>query len=193
MKPIPRATGSFTHRADGGWTLAEMLISVGVGALILATLLSFYVFARRTLDATGNYEELDRQSRVALDKMSRDIRQAGALTNYDSRNLWFTNNDATGSLLHYVWDTNALTVSYTNGSTNSPGGGILLSNCTYWSAVPFQRNPSNGTTMTFWPVPSTNAAASAKVIVLNWVCLKTNYLSLQDSESVQTAKIVLRN
>lgn len=177
------------RRKDAAWTLVEMMISVVAGFLILISVCCVYVFMSRNLDATANYEELDRQSRNAVDTMSRDIRQAGAMTNFATNTLAFTNQD--GTLLKYTWDgSNYLT--YTNASTanSGPYGGKLLKNCSYLNFSIFQRTPSNGTTMDFWP---TTNPALAKVVLINWVCSRTNYTSLKDSESVQTAKVVLRN
>jgi hypothetical protein len=175
-----------------GWTLVEMMISVGVGTLLLASVGAVYVFMGRTLDATINYEELDRQSRNALDTMSIDIRQCGGLTNYSTNSLSFTNQD--GTLLMYSWDTTNF-LSYTNASTTLPGcprGGTLLKGCAYLKFSIFQRNPSNNTTMTFWPAPAASPSL-AKVVVMDWICRRTNYTTLTDSESVQTAKVVMRN
>src|SRR5260370_19421188 len=73
-----------------GWTLMEMMISVGVGTLLLASVGAVYVFMGRTLDATINYEELDRQSRNALDTMSIDIRQCVGVTGYATNSPSFT-------------------------------------------------------------------------------------------------------
>jgi Tfp pilus assembly protein PilW len=171
-----------------GWTLLEMMIAIGAGAMILTSVGTVFVFMRRTLDATSNYEELDRQSRNALDLMSRDIRQTGGLTNYTATALWFTNLD--GSLLSYSYDTNSGNLTYTNQNAANPGGGTLLKGCVSLNFTEFQRNPSNATTMTF--VPTTNAAWT-KVIVLDWICRRTNYSTLNNSESIQTAKIVMRN
>lgn len=184
MHFLPGNTKSLAGKSRGGWTLLEMMLAVAAGALVLASVGSVYVFARRSLDAVVNYSELDRQSRNALDMMSRDIRQAGGLTNFTSTTLSFTNKD--GTLLKYTWDTNkSQLICMTNNYTN-----ILLKGCAYLKFTTFQRNPSNSTTMLFWP--ATNAATT-KVIVLDWICKKTNYTTLTDSESVQTAKIVLRN
>jgi Tfp pilus assembly protein PilW len=174
-------------RGMAAFTLPELSISAALGALILASMSSVFVLMNRSLDATGNYEELDRQSRNALDTMSRDIRQAACLTNFSTTSLTFTNQD--GNLLQYNWDgTNLLT--YTNGSTGQ--GGNLLKGCISLNFNIFLHNPSNGTTMTFWPAYASNCSM-AKVIVINWICRRTNYTSLTDTESVQTAKVVLRN
>jgi len=179
-------------RRQAGWTLPEMLISVGVGTLIMASVATVYIFMNRSLDATANYEELDRQSRVALDLMTADIRGTGHLTNYTTNALSFTNLD--GSLLSYTWDQSNL-LTYTNASTSLPGcprGGTLLKSCNTLKFTVFQRNPRHGTTMTFWTL-ATNNPALVKVIVMDWICRRTNFISLTDSESVQTAKVVMRN
>jgi len=166
------------------------MIAAGISTFVLASLGSTYVFISRTMDATANYEELDRQSRNAIDLITTDIRQCGGLTNYSTNSLSFTNLD--GSSLQFSWDgTNFVT--YTNASTNlagCPRGGTLLKGCTYLNFSIFQRKPVSGTTMTF---TSTTNAALAKVVVMDWTCRRTNYLSLKDTESVQTAKVVMRN
>lgn len=173
-----------------GWTLIEMMVTTGIATMMLASFGAVYFFTNRTLDATLNYEELDRQSRNALDLMTVDIRECGGLTNYSTTLLQFTNQD--GSLLQFSWDgTNQLT--YTNASTTiagCPRGGTLLKGCGYLKFSVFQRNPISGTTMTF--TPASNAAV-VKVIVMDWICRRTNYITLTDSESVQTAKVVMRN
>lgn len=178
-----------SRRPGAGWTLLEMMVSIVAGMLILGSVSTVFIFMNRNLDSTANYEELDRQSRNAIDIMSRDIRQAGGLTNYTTNSLSFTNQD--GTLLQYTWDTtNYLT--YTNASTanNGPYGGKLLKNCTYLDFSIFQRNPSNGTTMDFYP---TTNASLAKVVLINFVCSRSNYTTLKNTESVQTAKVVMRN
>jgi Tfp pilus assembly protein PilW len=175
-----------------GFTLPEMMISVAAGMLILASVMTVFIFINRALDATGNYEELDRQSRRALDLMSQDIRQCGHMTSFSTNSLSFTNLD--GSLLQYTWDTTNF-VTYTNASTNMigcPRGGLLLKGCSYLKFSIFQRNPIAGTTMTFTPCASTNINL-VKCVVMDWICKRTNYTSLTDSESVQTAKVVMRN
>ena len=93
-----------------------------------------------------------------------------------------------GKLLMYWWNADRQTLNYTNGSTGDAG--VLLKGCVSMNFSLFQRTPITGTTMTF--NPTTNASL-AKVVVLEWVCRRTNFMSLANSESVQTAKIVLRN
>ena len=44
---------------------------------MLTAVATSYIYILRTFDATGNYEELDRRSRNALDVIATDIRQCG--------------------------------------------------------------------------------------------------------------------
>jgi len=172
-------------RFQRGFSLLDMMISTGAGAILMATVMTSFVVLFRAFDAVGNYEDLDRHCRLTLDYMGRDIRQAGALTNWSSGGLWFTNLD--GTPLNYTYNSGNLTLSYTNGHTGLYG--TLLTNCTYLQFSLFQRRPTNGT-MNFYVASN---AASAKVIEINFTCVRTNYTTVTDSETIQTAKFVMRN
>src|SRR2546430_4365341 len=111
---------------QAGWSLPELLITVVIAMIILAAVGVTCAFANRTLDAIGNYADLDRQSSNALNLMARDIRQTGALTNFTSSALWFTNL-SDGKMLRYVWNPDRQTLSYTNQSTGD--GGTILKGC----------------------------------------------------------------
>jgi len=161
------------------------MVAAGIGAFVLATVMVSFVVISRSFDALGNYTDLDRQSRNTLDVMARDIRQTGALTNWTSTSLCFTNLD--GRALNYSYDTNAQLLSYTNGSTGQSS--VLLSNCASLTFSIFQRTPTTGP-VSFYAASN---AYSAKGILMRFTCLRTNYLGLTDSESSQSASIVMRN
>ena len=171
--------------AQGGFSLVDMLVATGAAGFLIATVMTSFVVLWRAFNALGNYAQLSRTSRVALDCMARDIRQAGGLTNWSGEGLWFTNLD--GSPLTYLYNSTNGTLSYTNGATGQYG--VLLTNCAYLQFSLFQRRPTNGT-MNFYAASN---ATSAKVIEVNFTCTRTNYPSLTDCEGGQTAKIVMRN
>src|SRR5437016_12279501 len=91
--------------ARAGFTLPEFLVVSGLASVVLLAVLSLSFFSSRSFAAIANYVGLDQQSRLALDKMSRDIRQAGGLTNYTATSLAFTNPD--GSALNFAYNPNA--------------------------------------------------------------------------------------
>src|SRR5205807_7902290 len=72
------------RRRQHAWTMIEMMVTMVIGTAVLAAVGVTCSFANRTLDAIGNYADLDRQSSNALNLMARDVRQTGGLTNFNS-------------------------------------------------------------------------------------------------------------
>ncbi|ERR1700722_5842351 len=185
MFPQDLSAATSRRRSRGAFTLVELMVATSISVFLLATVMVSFVVICRSFNAIGNYADLDRQSRNTLDVMARDIRQTGGLTNWTSTNLAFTNLD--GNALLYSYSTNSGVLTYTNGSTGQSG--VLLSHCTALAFSIFQRTPTNG------PVCfcAASNAFSAKGIKMSFTCTRTNYLGLTDSESVETASVVMRN
>jgi hypothetical protein len=180
-----------TDPARAAFTLIEMTVATGLGCLILAALLWTSLFTSRGFAAVGNYRDLELKSRIALDKMSYDIRQANQLTNYTATSLIFSTTDPTTSntySLSYTYSTNALTLTRVyNGSTN-----IVLSNCTYFHFDLYQRNPTLTNGGNLESLISTNSASMVKAIDLTWICSQTMYDQTLNSDDVQSARVVIR-
>ncbi len=170
----------------GGFTLMEVLIMSAIATVIIAAVMIFSLFATRSFIAMGNYNDLDRSSRNALDRLSREIRQTDGLTAYATNMLTFKDYD--GGTLVYQWTppsgTNAGHLDRTKNSVTT----TLLTQCDYLSFGISQRNPSNG--FSFYP---TTNLSSVKLIDMNWRCSRKILQSKVNIESVQTAKIVMRN
>jgi hypothetical protein len=165
-----------------GGTLMETLVATSVAGLVFATVATLWMFSMRSFAALGNYGDLDATSRNALDTMSREIRQTRALTNFSSTTLMFEDYD-TNSLV-YTYDTSARTLTRQKGGTNT----VLLVQCDYLNFDISQRNPSNN--FTFYP---TTNPSQAKLVDVSWRCSRQIMGSKVNTESVQTAKIVIRN
>jgi hypothetical protein len=128
--------------------------------------------------------DLNKSSLNCLDRMSRDIREARSLQSYNTNQLVFL--DFNSNKLSYAWDSNKRQLTRTlSGDTT-----VLLNNCDYLSFHISQRNPTNGT---FGFYSATNNAAICKLVDVSWRCYRTIYGFKINTESVQTAKIVLRN
>jgi Tfp pilus assembly protein PilW len=170
---------------QSGFTLIECLIAASLTLVVVASILSTVIFTFRTFVGIGNYAQINCQTRMAMDKMSRDIRQSAALTSGTSTSLIFTNFN--GSQLQYQYNPSAQTLTYSNAATGE--GGTLLKNCVSCTFSLFQFNPVPGSCMLF-----TNATTSSncKVVEVNWICRITNNLSV-NSEMMETTRIVLRN
>jgi hypothetical protein len=169
-----------------GFTLVEVVVMSAIATIVLAAVMIFTLFATRSFLAMGNYDDLDRASRIALDHLSREIRQTEALTGYATNKLTFTDYD--GQPLVYLWTppagTNAGHLDRTKNSVTT----TLLNQCDYLNFGISQRNPSNN--FTFYP---TTNLSSVKLIDMNWRCSRKILQLKVNIESVQTAKIVIRN
>ena len=183
-------------RRIGGSTLAELMVGLAVGALVLAAAGSVWLFGSRSFAAMSNYTDLDDKSRTALDLMSRDIREATAVTDFRDKwgikSLSFTNAlRGTGSA--YAWNRAKRTLVCQK--TGEPDN-TLLTECDAWDFELFQRAPQKGGTYVFFP--ATNSAGAydvsiCKLINMTWKCSRTILGSKVNTESVQTAQLVLRN
>jgi Tfp pilus assembly protein PilW len=167
-----------------GMTLVELMVATGLGTVVLAGIASLTLFTARSFVALSNYDELDRASCHALDTLSAEIRQTQQITSYATNQLVFL--DADGQSLTYAWDppTRVLTRQKTNTTTT------LLTQCDYLCFNISQRNVSNS--FIFYPAAITNLI-TAKLVDVSWRCSRKILGSKVNTETVQTAKTVLRN
>jgi prepilin-type N-terminal cleavage/methylation domain-containing protein len=171
------------------FTLVEMMVAIAVSGILLTALLTSSVYSSRSFAALENYVDLEQKSQIALDTMTKDIRQTIALSNYYTRTI---NGRLVTNVLSFMdWDGQPLTYSYTNNSLLKQKGGqdtTLLKNVDFLTFQVYQRNPVGGTYDQF----TTSNAAMCKLVSVSWVCTRTILGSKMNSESVQTAKIVIR-
>jgi type II secretory pathway component PulJ len=163
-------------------TLVEMMVTAGVGSLLLITIMALFSFSNRSMASLLNYAELERQSQRALDIMSRDIRQVGRLVDSSSTSLTFIQED--GSLLRYAYNSTAKTLTRTAGYRTE----VLLEGCDSLQFNIMQRNTQSSTFDQF-PAGST---ATCKLLQLQWLCSRKVLGAKLNTESMQSAKIVIR-
>jgi Tfp pilus assembly protein PilW len=210
---IVSATELSRGKRVSGMTLAEMMVSVGLGSMILAMAGSLWLFGSRSFAAMGNYTDLDAKSRGALDLMSREIREATRVTGFDNSGStrWLqVTNAAQGTTITYIWNAGPRTLvcrrtgTYTSSTAPSAMASaslgepdeVYLTECDRWDFDLFQRAPQKGGSYVFFP--ATNSAGAydlsvCKLINMTWKCSRTVLGSKLNTESVQTAQVVLRN
>lgn len=183
-------------RRHSGWTLLETSIAVCISSVIMAAVMQTSMFTSRSFVAMGNYNELDQDSRNALDTMTREIRQAKVFSPqyYRTNMMFFTNLN--NSYFGYLWDPRTRVVTRLSGDFNPATSGFLnirtntvLTGCEYFSFRIWQRNPTNDFR---FPYSATSSAIDTKLVDVSWRCQR-RVLNQFNTESVQTALIVLRN
>ncbi len=172
----------------------ELMIAAGLSSLVLAAVVSMAVYATRSSLAIVNYTDLDSKSRYGLDIVSREIRQAQALTSFQANTyLAFTNpQTAIGVTLTYN-PTNRTVVMAKTGQVPV----TVLTECDQWTFSLFQRTSViSSTNLAFIPATNTYCVLDpslCKLVSLAWKCSRTIMAQKVNTESVQAAQIVLRN
>lgn len=175
-----------------GFTLVEMMVAVAVSSLLITGIVGLGMYTAKSFLMVGNYVDLDAQSRNAADVMGRQIRDASALVNFGTNGnpfLLLTNN-ITGQTITITYKTNISTLTM---AVRGPAAQTqtLLTSCYSWNFSLYDRYPDITTTnITFYP--ATNALV-CKVINMSWTCSRKILGTPFNTESVQTAQIVLRN
>lgn len=165
-------------------SLIELMVSLGVGSVIMAALAALTFYTGRSFSSMANYVDLDNYSRTALDTMSREIRQTRRLISGTETKLTFEDWDGKQLIYEYNPTTRRLTRERDGVRDGQP----LLSECDFLKFSMFQRNPVAGT----YDQYPTADASTCKLVQLRWVCSRDLIYSKWNTESVQSAKIVIR-
>lgn len=176
-----------SKRGRQGFTLTEVLVAAGLAGVLMVAVLSLAFFSARSFAALTNYVDLDNHSRNTLDLILREIRQADQLTHHSTYSISFQHTDpVSGSpfTISYVYSPSARTLTRVQGSVRN----ILLRECDFLRFSIFQRNPLPGT----WDQYPTADVTTCKLVQLTWVCSRTILGARVNTESVQSAKVVIR-
>ncbi len=165
------------------------MVTVGVFAIAGLALMSMFIFSIRSFAAMSNYAVLDKANREAMDKLTREIRQAKLVTSYTTNppTLSLVNGDGTTVIYTFNPNTQQMVRDGSDGSHE-----ILLTNCTLLNFDLRQRNPSNGVWGIFPPAQG-QWQQTVKAIELTWkTSMTVSPTANVNSENVQTARIVIR-
>ena len=171
------------RRQSAGWVLTESMLSVGIGISFLVGLMGIFISSSVSFVGIGNYINLDRSSRNALDRMTWNIRNAKVLTSFDPTELVFTYDEAGTTNLTYRYDASAraLTEEWTvSGATTV---NTLLTACDSLAFSLYDRDLVTTTDV---------SAGQGKVIGVTWHC-SSSAVSCTNTEYMQQAQIVIRN
>ncbi len=180
-------------RAKQGWTLVEMMVAVALFTLGTASLLGLYVFSVKTMASMVGYCELDQRNRLAMDQLTREIRQARWVKHYTTNSITVVvpRNNLPGD--HEVTYSFSPTSKKMVRTCSDEPPKLLLDNCSLLRFDLFTRCPSNAVYgFGSFPVATNNWQLTVKVLQLTW---KTSILQpsgIANSENVQTARIVIR-
>ncbi len=179
-------------------TVVEVMIAMGLGTLVLGAVMFMFMHSGRSMVAMGNYVSMDRFSCNAINEMTREIRQARALVAFSTNNprfLTFEIPTGTGSYqVTYRWVGGS-----GSGALYREQGGVsklLLTNVDVWTFKICQRTPVPGRPNEFYLATNVQGKldpALCKLVDMTWKCSRPILGRKLNTETVQTAQIVLRN
>jgi hypothetical protein len=170
--------------ACAGLSLVETMIATSISMMTLCAVGFALMYSARSFVAIGNYNDLDQSSRNALDFITRDIRESLNVKSFTTNRLELTASDNSSLVIEYNPVSGELTRRKGGNTT------VLLEECDFLRFNVYQRTPSNA--FTFHSVQS-NRVDLAKLVDVSWHCSRKILGAKLNTESVQTAKIVIRN
>lgn len=170
-------------RASGrsAFGLVEFLISMVLGAIVVGATLTLFSASNKQMARMLNYCDLNVKSQMAIDSLTRDIRNANRVMAYTSYSLQL--EDADGLPITYALDTARGELNRTKNGVSK----VLLRGCESLTFTLGKRNPAG----TFGSFPA-SSPAECKVINVSWKCYRTLLGRKETTENMTTANIVLR-
>lgn len=167
-------------------TLTEMLVSVGVGSVVLMVVCTVFVTSNRSFAEMGNYVSMNRASEEALEQMTRDIRKSRNLISFATNRLEFDYVGA--SRLIFTYDPLKRQLIRSIRSKIGEIDTCLLSDCESLEFSMYKKAP-----MTDGTFGQTSDLSLGKSIGVSWRCSRTVLGQKLDSEDVVQSLIVIRN
>lgn len=179
----------FNHTSCGkrlcrGFTLAEYMVATSVGLLVLASALVLWGYASRTCASLLGYVDLSSNSKIALDRVSQQIRNAKTIQSCNATQLVVIDPDGQKALIAY--DHGAKSLVRVKNSVRT----TLLTECTNFQFSVYQRTPISNSFQLYTNGWNTN---TAKVVEMRWICQRKVTGDKSSVESQVAAKVVIRN
>ncbi len=169
-------------RRRSGALLVEWIFAMGIVVLLALLLTGFLMFSGHSFAALYNYVDLDDANRIAMDQITADVRQANRITAFTTTSI--TLDDADGLALRYAYDPNARTVVREKNGVRK----VVLTECDRLNFRVNTRVPTGGS----YEGHLAATPLTAKVVDVSWMCSRKIFGRKENTESVQTARIVIR-
>lgn len=167
---------------QGGFTLVEFMIAVGLSGLLLAVCASLSLYTARSIASVTDSVDLNARSRHAIDRMGQKLRQASTVESFSPTSLAVTYN---GRRLTYSYNPVLKTLEEVDAGVPT----TLAEDCNGLTFNFYKRNPVSSSFNQFPVLAATN---EAKVIQVNWYCNRTLVSRKSGSAEMVSARFVIR-
>lgn len=159
------------------------MVASGLGLLLVLAVAALSLYGGRSFAAMTNYVDMDQRGQLALDRMSREIRQCKGLTYLSPAHITF--RDADDQLVDFYHDAaSRRLIRASGGETN-----IFLIGCESLQFSAFQHTVQSNSFVCY----GTPYLADVKLVQVTWTCSRAILGAKVNTESVQSAQIAIRN
>ena len=181
--PAVKALGR--RRSAKGFTLVELIVSSGIGAVIMIGVLSSFLFIGRSAYNMAYYTEMEAQARKMLEYFAEDARQASSAT-------WNSSVSVT-----LVVNTQQVTYAYNSGTgvfTRTKTGSPTVS-VTGVTTFQFTAYTINGSQITDFSTAAARTAAGVdtKQVQISLSAARNRATLATSTSTVLSARFILRN
>jgi prepilin-type N-terminal cleavage/methylation domain-containing protein len=179
-----------TLRKSRGFTLVEIMITVTILAIVMASMIPTFNMLSKGMAALGNYSSMSMSSRNALEHFSRDVHMAETLLVASEGEVRLVlPSDAGSFVINYEYDANAGTFTRkkyaADGDTTPLKTTVLLSDIFEFDLVFYNRLDDNIT-------EEASILTESKTIQLNAKLVK-NVINQRITDYIISARFLMRN
>ena len=175
-------TNTYTRHRRRGATLVEYIVTLAITGLAIAVGAAISENFMRSVAFLSNAVDLDAKSRLAIDRMSREIRQCDAVATAWSNGI-VLRAGTNLTTFEYHPQTRQLTRDDDSGTE------VYLKGCDYIRFDLFRRNPLSGR----YDEYPTATSRDGKLVQINWVCSRRLLGFAANEGRMQSARVVIRN
>jgi len=125
-----------------GFSLIEMMVALGSLSLIIIGLVTFFSGGTRAW-VTGQYPlEAQRNARLAIDRMVKEIREANSINNDSSLYSISFNTPFDGNIIYYCNSENKTIYRQKNGNSSILIDNVILFEVIYCNGSKVEKDPS---------------------------------------------------
>jgi hypothetical protein len=176
-------TNTYIRGRRSGFSLVEYLVTLGLVVLIVGAGAAASENFLRAVAFLTNSMDLDAKNRLAIDRMSREIRGCDAVHAASSNELVLRVGT---NLVAFEYHPDRRELIRTHPDT---GAEVYLKGCDHIRFDLFRRNPLGGQ-YDIYPAATT---VNCKIVQINWVCSRRLLGFQANTGRMESARVVIRN